>query len=161
MTKGFWNFSRNSASFKRTPVINGLYITTIFNSIWKPTQEATAVELPSGNRLRWQGVGRSQVQQFPEPSIHTARGSDTRWTTEGPRTAIIVMCNLGHRWLPGRGAPALVLVFTTVDFLWSYPTCCVANLRVRPVGYISYNMYTVKGLCSFCKGHGPTEHLIY
>ena len=28
-------------------------------------------------------------------------------------------------------------------FFWSYPTCCVASLRVRPVGCISYNMYII------------------
>ena len=37
----------------------------------------------------------------------------------------------------------------------------VASLRAGPVGCISYNMYTVKGLCSFFKGRCPTEHLIY
>ena len=34
-----------------------------------------------------------------------------------------------------------VATLCTVDFpFWSYPTCCVANLRAGPVGCISYNM---------------------
>ena len=40
----------------------------------------------SGDR----GLDESLVQQFPEPSIHAARGSVSGWHTEGPRTAIII-----------------------------------------------------------------------
>ena len=56
-----------------------------------------------------------------------------------------------------------------IFFVWSYPTCCVASLHAGPVGCISYNMYTVKGRCSFCtfvhfvfcKRRCPTEHFFY
>ena len=42
-----------------------------------------------------------------------------------------------------------------IFFAWSYPTCCVASLLAGPVGCISYNLSTVKGLCSFCKERWP------
>ena len=49
-----------------------------------------------------------------------------------------------------------------IFFVLLYPTVNrVASLHAGPVGCISYNMYTVKGLCSFFKGRCPTEHLIY
>ena len=56
---------------------------------------------------------------------------------------------------------AICATMWLIFFVWSYPTRCVASLCDGPVSYISYSMYTVNGLCSFCKERFPIERLIY
>ena len=60
---------------------------------------------------------------------------------------------------------SLAAIFAAlVEFLWLYPISCIVSLRAGPVCCILYNMYrlyTVKGLCSFCKRRCPTEHFFY